>query len=192
MDDAELTRRCVAQDPSAWAELVHQSLALVHHTIGRVLHSGMEAEVEDVTQTVFLKLLDDDCRRLRSFQARSKLSTWLVAVARREAFDFLRRRGAAPPETRLPVLLAGELREDAGAGLDAAEAHRRLNGALERLPVRDGLLMRLIYLDGASYEDAAQLLGVPLNSISPWVGRAKSRLRALLTPENPETQARCT
>jgi RNA polymerase sigma factor (sigma-70 family) len=52
--------------------------------------------------------------------------------------------------------------------------------AIERLPARDALLVRLVYLDGATYEEAAALLAVPVNSVSPWLVRAKERLRALL------------
>jgi len=79
MDDAELARKCIAGDVSAWAELVRRHLEVVHRAVSRVL-GAVPADVEDVLQTLFLKLMEADARRLRSFQGRSKLSTWLVAV----------------------------------------------------------------------------------------------------------------
>lgn len=176
MNDAELARRCIEGDPSAWSELLGGNLDLIHRAVARVV-GGSEADVEDVLQTLFLKLMEQDCRRLRSFQGKSKLSTWLVAVARREALDLLDRRGrtAAVPERPVSDPLG-----DPGTALDAAQESKRVKAALDRLPPRDSLLLQLVCVDGASYEEAALLLAAPLNSISPWLGRAKERLKALL------------
>ncbi len=181
MNDTELARRCAGGDPSAWDELVGRHVEAVFRAVARVL--GGDADAEDVVQTVFLKLLDENGRRLRTYQGRSRLSTWLVAVARREALDHLERRKRplpAPPGTRPLDLLVTELKDDPALRSDGAEASRRLEAAMDRLPARDGLLVRLVCVDGASYEEAARFLAVPLNSISPWLGRAKERLRALL------------
>jgi RNA polymerase sigma-70 factor (ECF subfamily) len=177
MNDSELARRCIDGDPAAWGELVRGNLDLVHRAVGRVLGAA-GADVEDVLQTLFLKLMEEDCRRLRSFQGRSKLSTWLVSVARREALDHLERNGraTAPREPRFRFDPPG----DPAAMLDAVLESKRLQAALDRLPARDSLLLQLVCVDGASYEEAARLLGAPLNSISPWLGRAKERLKALL------------
>lgn len=177
MNDAELARRCIDGDPAAWGELVRANLDLVHRAVGRVLGAA-GADVEDVLQTLFLKLMEADCRRLRSFQGRSKLSTWLVSVARREALDYLERRGrAAAP---VPKSATTDLAGDPASALDAAHESKRVQAALERLPARDGLLLQLVCVDGATYDEAARLLAAPLNSISPWLGRAKERLKALL------------
>ena len=177
MNDAELARRCTEGDTSAWGELVRRNLDLVHRAVGRVLGAG-GADIEDVLQTLFLKLMEEDCRRLRSFQGKSRLSTWLVAVARREALDFLEKRGraAARREPRFSFDPGG----DPAATLDSALEARRVQAALDRLPARDSLLLQLVCVDGASYEEAARLLAAPLNSISPWLGRAKDRLKILL------------
>jgi RNA polymerase sigma-70 factor (ECF subfamily) len=173
MNDAELARRCTEGDPSAWSELVRGNLDLVHRAVGRVLGAA-GADIEDVLQTLFLKLMESDCRRLRSFQGRSKLSTWLVAVARREALDFLEKKGRAAA----PV--AKDASPDPAVTLDADLESKRVQAALGRLPARDSLLLQLVCVDGATYDEAARLLAAPVNSISPWLGRAKERLKALL------------
>jgi len=179
MNETELARRCVGGDPSAWDELVRHHLEMICRAVRRVL--GDEADVEDVIQTLFVKLLERDCRRLRSFQGRSKFSTWLVAVARRVALEHLeRKKKPAPPAARALETLVTELKDDPGSHLDGEQATRRLQAAMDRLPARDGLLVQLVYVDGASYEEAARFLAVPVNSVSPWLGRAKERLRAFL------------
>lgn len=186
MDDTELAQRCVDGDHAAWGELVRRHLDLVHRAVGRVL-GPVPADIEDVLQTLFVKLMEQDRRRLRSFQGRSKLSTWLVAIARREALDFLEKRGRRGPSAAQPSeRLLADGTEDPGAAVDRAQHARRVQAALGRLPARDSLLLQLICVDGASYGEAARLLQVPLNSISPWLGRAKERLKSLLDPK------RCT
>src|SRR5207245_7871847 len=51
------------------------------------------ADIEDLTQDVFVRLCKDDFRLLRTYDpARAALSTWLTIVARSTARDALRRR----------------------------------------------------------------------------------------------------
>ena len=178
MDDTELARRCVEGDSSAWGQLVHLHLDVVYRSARRVL--GGDADVEDVVQSVFVKLVDHGCRRLRSFQGRSRLSTWLVAVTRREALDHLGKSRRAEVAKVSLDRLVHELQDDPASPMEVEQESARVRSALDRLPVRDGLLVRLVYVDGASYEEAAKLLAVPVNSISPWLVRSKERLRGFL------------
>lgn len=175
-DDLDLARRCVLGDPAAWERLVRDHVPILHAAVARVVGAR---DAEDVLQRVFLKLWEDGRRRLATFRGRSRLSTWLVAVARREALDRSRvdaGRAVAPPEARNghapPVDLMASAREGREAVLSA----------IERLPPRDRLLVRLVYVDARSYADVARLLSVPENSISPWLQRARVRLAATLEP----------
>lgn len=180
--------RCVDGDRRAWDVLVRAHLPRLYRSLRRLLGTGANAteDIQDVLQVLFLKLWEDDRRRLRSFQGRSQLSTWLVAVARREALRYLERRKRAarvvPPPgngASLPGRL-GELVADPSRDLERAETVERVHDAVARLPLRDRLLVRLVCFDEASYSQAARALNVPVNSISPWLGRAKSRLASLL------------
>lgn len=172
MNDGELARRCARGEASAWEELLRSSLDVVWRAVARVLET--EADVEDVVQSLFVKLLEEDGRRLRSFQGRSRITTWLVAVARRDALEYAEKRRRPSPSGSPPPAL------DPALLLETAQDAQKVQDAVERLPARDRLLVRLIYMDGASYDDAARLLAVPVNSISPWLGRAKERLREIL------------
>ena len=164
MDDRDRLPLLVAGEPAAWTAFVRDHAALLHTAVVRVLGprggaSGVEPE--DVVQAVFQKLWEDGRRRLRGFQGKSRLSTWLVAVAQRTALD----RARATAEADVPLERVGE-----GA----------LAAALDALPPRDRLLVRWVHLDGRSYGEVARLLAVPENSISPWLARARARLGGLL------------
>lgn len=183
MDDTAWVERLILGDARAWSALVERSAPMLHACVARVLPPGAPgADVDDVVQTVFLKLWRDDCRRLKTFRGRSRLTTWLVAVARREAIDRLRAEAARPARRmgdRTETLETVARNGHAAGGTDAVDGGdelRHLLAHVDRLPPRDRLLVRLIVLDGCSYEETARLLDVPKNSLSPWLQRARQRL----------------
>lgn len=192
MDERELVRRCVEGEPAAWAAFVRAHADLLCRAVRTVLRPGSGAagqDVEDVVQSIFLKLWEDGRRRLRTFDPGRPLAPWLFSIARREAIASLPKRAARDEGIPLPANgcapPTGRLREALGvpaADLEAGEQVRRLDRAMGALPVRDHLLLRLVYFDGRSYEQAARFLKAPLGSISPWLARARERLRASLTP----------
>src|SRR5204862_8295623 len=55
-----------------------------------------------------------------------------------------------------------------------------LQRALEQLPPRDRLILKLFHLDGAGYKEIAALTGLSLNAVSPALIRARQKIRALL------------
>ena len=196
MNESELLRRCIAGDRAAWETFVHRHVDLLYGMVRRLMPAGAggtrNTDAEDVVQAVFLKLWEDDRRRLRGFRGTSRLSTWLVAVARREALDRLRRDARHRDHTAEAGQQALErLQEDLRAlepsppeaQLVAREAARSFAAAVETLPPRDRLLVRLVYEDGCTYREAANVLQARENSIGPWLRRAQLRLRAVLEPE---------
>lgn len=191
MDDRDRLPLLVAGEPAAWGAFVRDHAALLHAAVVRVLGprggaSGVEPE--DVVQAVFQKLWEDGRRRLRGFQGKSRLSTWLVAVAQRTALDRVRSPAAAAQsldrvgEGAVADAAArnGHAPVDGLGGAAARDETRALEVALEALPPRDRLLVRWVHLDGRSYGEVARLLAVPENSISPWLARARARLGGLL------------
>lgn len=116
---------------------------------------------EDVTQETFVRVH----RRLRTFDGRSRFSTWLFQVARNAGIDALRARARRerlellpPPEVASP-----EQRHE----LDAALA------ALDR-DLREAILV--VEVLGLTYVDGAALLGVPAGTLKSRVHRARERL----------------
>jgi RNA polymerase sigma-70 factor (ECF subfamily) len=196
LSETELLRRCIAGERTAWDELVRLHVDVMYRMVSRLLPAPASAtrhgDAEDVVQAVFLKLWEDDRRRLRSFQGRSRLSTWLVAIARREALDRLRhdrrdreRRAEAGQQAlhRLQEDLRTLGPAEPEAALAAREAAQAFTFAVDSLPSRDRLLVRLVYEDGCTYREAADVLQARENSIGPWLKRAQVRLRAALAPE---------
>jgi len=57
------------------------------------------------------------------------------------------------------------------------DEQEQLFRAIEVLPRRERLLIKLFYFDGLSYKAIADVLHVPVNSISPLMMRAKEALK---------------
>ncbi len=192
MSDRELVRRCIDGETGAWNTLVRRHLDLLYALVAKILRPQLqfeaEPEIEDVLQAVFTKLWADDRRRLRAFEGRARLSTWLVVIARREALDRLRGRGIrerskADYDIVMAAAVSSEDDVDPVHASERAEEQAAVGAALAQLPPRDRLLLQLIYGEDCAYAEVARLLDVAENSIGPMLQRARKRLRTVLEKE---------
>ena len=146
-------------------------------TLRRVLGSAHDDDVENVYQGVLLGLCDKDAHRLSCSRGSRAFRTWLTSVSARFALNYIRtekRKGSLKylaldeSAAELPDrdLLAGD-----------ADDRERLHHALEKLPSREKLILKLFYFDGLSYKSVAEVLRIPVNSVSPLLIRAKESLR---------------
>lgn len=187
LDDAGLVHRCLQGNPAAWSLLVARFAPSVRdgarYTLRRVLGSASPEEVENVVQAVFVALCDKNFHRLRLYQARSSFRTWITAVTSRFALNHIRteKRKGSLKYSALDES-AGEIAERDRPAALAADEREALLSSLDRLATRDRLLLKLLYFDGLSYRAIAEILRVPVNSISPLLTRARDELRRLLTP----------
>lgn len=192
MSDHELVRRCIKGEPDAWETFVRSHLDLLYALVAKILRPQLQfeadPEIEDVLQAVFTKLWADDRRRLRAFEGRSRLSTWLVVIARREALDRLRGRGIRErSKSDFEVAVAATASDEAGSdpvrGSSQAEEQQAVVVALGQLGARDSLLLKLVYSEECAYAEVSKLLDVAENSVGPMLQRARKRLRTLLEKE---------
>src|SRR5207253_3998478 len=75
---------------------------------------------------------------------------------------------------------------DPGEGPDAsaarAEERRRIGRALETLPPHHRAIIMLSDLEGLSYREIAEVLGIPMGTVMSRLHNARKRLRAALRP----------
>jgi RNA polymerase sigma-70 factor (ECF subfamily) len=158
---------CASGDKRAWDAFVDRYAGVIVAAVRRAAPSAPE-EVDDAVQDVFLRLVKDDCRLLRSFDpARASLPTWLTIVARSVARDRLRRR--RPPAVQLDGL----------AEVAAPPRPRDVPDlpALDVLTARQRLVLHLLYERDLEVADVARLLGVDAQTIRSTRHKALERLR---------------
>lgn len=158
--DPGTVRAAAGGDLRAFELLVRTYQAPVWRFLRRFLAD--DALAEDVTQETFVRVH----AKLRSYDGRSRFSSWLFAIARNAGIDAVRSRdrrtrresGQAPAPVASP---------EAGTELDAALAALSID-------LREALLA--VEVLGLSYVEAAALLGVPAGTVKSRVHRARERL----------------
>ena len=186
-DEADLLARCLAGGPNAWEDFLARYRAVLERaaqlTLQRAAGSVRQDDLEAVVEAALLSLIKDDYATLRSFAGRSSLAGYLQAVTVRVALNHLRserRKGWLRFRSLDSVAESPAPEPSEPADPDRLAALRR---ALEELPPRDRLILKLFHLDGAGYKEIAALLGLSPNAVSPALIRARQKIRALLGGE---------
>jgi RNA polymerase sigma-70 factor (ECF subfamily) len=168
--------RVAAGDRAALRIVYQDTSAKLFGVCLRILNDRSEAE--DVLQDVYVTVW----RKAGSFDpTRASPITWLVAIARNRAIDRL--RSSAKSRRSEPIESAEDVSDDAPAALDlvvAAEQQARLKVCLGELEERQSAVIRSAFLDGVTYEQLAQRMGVPLGTMKSWIRRGLMKLRACL------------
>ena len=107
--------------------------------------------------------------------------TWMAAIVRNRAIDYLRRQNASESQWTdgLDELIAGPERDPADQSLLSDQA-RRLAGCMERLEAAQRQAIALAYYRDQSHGEIAEVLKAPLGTVKSWVRRGLDKLRACL------------
>ena len=178
--DAELIAQVLASDDrGAFAALVNRHQTALRAFLRRVC-GGDRARADDLAQDTFVRAW----RGLGSFRGGARFSTWLHRIALNLYLtDRARQASQAPPGPSDP-LDGRAAAHDAGSGERAAD-RQALDRALARLSEPERIAVVLMYGEGATQEEIADLLGCPAGTVKTHLARGKQKLRALLTTEEP-------
>lgn len=120
-------------------------------------------------------------RGAKAFEGSSRVSTWILGIARHKALDAARRQLRARSST--PLDEAHDLPATTPGPLDATEEHsleRLTRSAFENLSEEHREVLYLAFYEEIPYEDIATLLEVPHNTVKTRVYYAKRKLRERL------------
>ncbi len=171
-DESVLTERLRQRDEGAFRWLyTHYSVSILVHIL-KVVRDQEQAH--DLLQDVFIKIWQN----LEKYDAsKGRLYTWMSHIARHTAIDTIRsgKTRCRPDTTHLL-----SLDEDTRYVVDQQHwvpgvnpDHIGLNHVIELLQPHHQELVKLIYLNGFSQQEAANQLALP-------IGTVKTRLRVAL------------
>jgi len=161
---------------------------LVERYQGRVFGLALrvlrdEEQARDVVQDAFLKAYGS----LDRFEGRSGFYTWLYRIAMNLCLDRKRREGGARRPVRdEEALLEAPADPDAlgapspGVALERAELGAQLARAIATLPAEARRTLELREIDGLSYHEIAEALGVPKGTVMSRLHHARRRVREAL------------
>ena len=175
-------RRAQRGDERAWRQLIERFQVPVHALIFRMLAGRAKHRAEDLTQETFVRVLGALPRFDPSGPA--KLSTWILTIAARLAWNELRRAEHAPLEHE-PLAVERT---------DASVERRRLGAAIAAgvaaLPDAQRAVLVLREYHDLDYAEIASVLELDLGTVKSRLGRARAAVRARLVAELPELKER--
>ncbi len=137
--------------------------------------TGQAADADDIVQVAIERALG----RLDQFQAGTRLDAWLFSIVRNAWIDEARSRAR-----RSLTFVAPELGESVG---DDGESmmHARLEAqdvwkAMQQLPGEQREAIALVCVEGLAYREAAEVLGVPIGTVTSRLARGREALQALM------------
>ena len=191
MENAELEEKLLerlrARDERAFNELVKAYERRVFGLVFRMLNN--RAEAEDLTQEVFVQVF----KAIGTFRGESKLSTWIYRIAVnlcKNRAKYLRVRHAGEQDQledmaeRLPLSQARNANVAQVARPDEAMAGRQVEEIVRQAisEVEENFRECLILCDveELSYEEIAEITGLPVGTVKSRIFRARAQLRELV------------
>jgi RNA polymerase sigma-70 factor, ECF subfamily len=136
-------------------------------------------DADDVVQIAVERALT----RLDQWRSDARLDSWMFKIVRNAWIDELRSRGR-----RDKVFLAEEAGENIGTDSMEREAElMSIQSAMGRLPEDQRVAVSLVLVEGLPYREAAEVLDVPIGTLTSRLARGREALQALLGTEGETT-----
>jgi len=134
--------------------------------------TGSKQEAEDVVQTACERALT----RLDQFTPGTRLDSWMFRIVRTVAIDRGRRERRSVAVD--PVILGEQIVEDAriAEGTAARQDLDSVRRALDELPEQQRSVLLMVALEGLSYQEVADTLGIPIGTVMSRLSRARRKL----------------
>src|SRR6516165_8000361 len=168
--DKTLTRRIAAGDQSAMQALFARYRVRVYRWLRRLVDD--EALAEDLLSEVFL----DVWRHAASFEARSSLSTWLLAIARHKALSARRRR----TDAELDEATVSTVPDDPEVTLQKKNRAEALRQSLLQLSPDHREVIDLAYYHGKSVKEIAEIVSISEATVKTRMFYARRKLAELV------------
>ena len=177
LGDADLIAAVLQGDTASFEPLVRKYQARIFATARR--YARQEDEVEDIVQEVFIKAF----QRLSSYRAEAPFEHWLMRLAVRTCYDFLRAHQRSKEtsfaDLNLTTLdcLDQFLTKPAGDPVAAEAARALVQAVFAKLSPAARLVLTLLELEERSVKEIAALTGwsVPLVKVRAFRARAEMR-----------------
>jgi len=133
------------------------------------------ADADDLTQITIERAL----RARMQWQEGTRLDAWLYRIMRNCWIDTVRARGRAA-RVIAPEEAGEHVGHDPTAQMDARIDLERLMRAMEKLPPEQREVVALVLIEGFGYRETAELLDLPIGTISSRLVRGRTALLALV------------
>jgi RNA polymerase sigma-70 factor, ECF subfamily len=183
LTEKQLILRLKNGDTDALKTLMQLYQDFVYTLVLRMVKSA--AAAEELTQDIFIKVY----KKINTFSGKAKFSTWLYTIAYRTGLNFLEKKkivfsisdiGPESDEGESTSLLFDSDTVEEDFMLEGNDLQKILWSAIDTLPVTQGVVITLHYLQQFSIKEISELLGTPINTIKTHLFRGRNSMKSLL------------
>ena len=161
-------------DGQAFARLVTRYQDQIAAQMWRL--SRQPSDCEQLVHDVFVEAY----LSLKKYQGRAPFLHWLRKIATRVGYRYWKQQAKQRQRSAAPLQDWHKTTAAPAAGQTAEEAAALVHSMLVRLPARDRLVLTLMYLEGCSVAEAAELSGWSQTMVKVQAHRARKKLKKLL------------
>lgn len=186
LEDAEMVLAVREGDTTAFRGLVEKYQGRVYSMLYGMLRNREDAR--DITQDAFVKAFHN----LDSFRLESSFYTWLYRIAMNLAIDLVRKRKRRQTSSYEEEIATrdgdGEIAEvhhedGPSRTLQRKRLYKRIMDAVDTLPDDQKQAILLRELEGLSYKEIADIMGIPEGTVMSRLFYARKKLQKLLADE---------
>lgn len=171
-------------DIEAFEEIYKETSSFVFNVTLRIMYNW--ADAEEVTQDVFIKLY----RGLKNFRFKSSLKTWIYRITVNSAINAYNKRKKLRQRTveyddAIGDVASGENEEKKIYKGDNEEAIRK---ALDILSPEQRACVVLRNIEGLSYKEIAESLGVKINTVRTRLKRSREKMLGRFKKEGGQNE----
>lgn len=181
LTDQLLVERIIENDPLAISHLLHQRCMGLFKYIQSTICKDNFLEINDLSNELYLFLQEENWKKLREFEFRSKLITWLSVVAIR----YFRKKYKS--------LMIDSTRKESLINMENTLSTNPMEGFIDKIDILDAIqkmsnpihkqVLYLIEIEGYESEEVALKLNTTASNIYNIKSRAKKELYSMLTQE---------
>jgi RNA polymerase sigma-70 factor (ECF subfamily) len=171
--DEALVLSIATGDKQALQVLFGRHNVRVYRFVLRFLND--EAAAEDLVSDVFF----DVWRQASRFEARSQVSTWLLAIARNKALSALRRRSTEELDDEVAEFIEDPA-DNPEVTVQKKQRSSILAECLTQLSAAHREIIDLVYYHEKSIDEVSEIIGVPQNTVKTRMFYARKRIAELM------------
>lgn len=184
--DAEMVKAVLGGDATAYRGLVEKYQGRVYAMVYGMIRNREDAR--DITQDAFVKAFNN----LKSFRLEASFYTWLYRIAMNLAIDVTRKRKRREVSGFEEDIASRD--EDGGISeahhsdnprknLERKQLYDRIMDSLEKLPADQKQVILLRELEGLSYKEISDVMGIPEGTVMSRLFYARKKMQKLLADQ---------
>lgn len=162
MTDQEIISSLIAHDPKVTAQFFFKDCRPLFISIIRRVFGNQIVDYDEIISELYVLLMENDARKLRTFKNESSLFQWLKTIAVRHCLELKRRGKVIDNESQEPLVNSGKSLsyvESSQAKMDVESLLRQMNNQ------RYVLVIHLLMIEEKSPEEVAKQLSITVANL---------------------------